>query len=315
MNGTLTIGPPGVSTPASVAMRIARSPPSRPKWRETTASGMSTCMRPASISAGTRRGKMNLSIEKPFLAPRSGSPGSFTYATPASASASTTRTIVERSTSGRIAAPFARSAATHYGTRALYTREDGAAPAQIPRGRVQPERHRGRRGRPARHRRAARRHRVERGYGAPHGRRARRRARPEGRGRPAVPARDGTHDPPAARARGPRRRHRRIFVRAPEPRPQGLDAGALRSLAGRGRGRRRRRRLPGGRHRPTAPRLPPRGRVQGGPAVHYWTERIFDAAGVAAPRLLAESAPLAIDTARLYAGAPRRAAHRRTSWT
>src|SRR3989475_490547 len=257
MNGTLTIGPPGVSTPASVAMRIARSPPSRPKWRETTASGMSTCMRPASISAGTRRGKMNLSIEKPFLAPRSGSPGSFTYATPASASASTTRTIVERSTSGRIAAPFARSAATHYGTRALYTRDDGAAPPQIPRGPVQPERHRGRRGRPARHRRAARRHRVERGDGAPHGRRARRRARPEGRGRPAVPARDGTHDPPAARARGPRRRHRRIFVRAPEPRPQGLDAGALRSLAGRGRRRRRRRRLPGGRHRPTAqPALP-----------------------------------------------------------
>src|SRR5213080_333633 len=105
MNGTLTIGPPGVSTPASVAIRRARSPPSRPKWRETTCSGMSTCMRPASISAGTRRGKMNLSIEKPFFAPRSGSPGSFTYATPASASASTTRTIVERSTSGRIAAP------------------------------------------------------------------------------------------------------------------------------------------------------------------------------------------------------------------
>src|SRR3989442_157864 len=80
MNGTLTIGPPGVSTPASVAMRIARSPPSRPKWRETTCSGMSTCMRPASISAGTRRGKLNLSIQKPFFGPRSGSPRSFTYA-------------------------------------------------------------------------------------------------------------------------------------------------------------------------------------------------------------------------------------------
>src|SRR2546425_1151967 len=158
MNGTLTIGPPGVSTPASVAMRIARSPPSRPKWRETASSGMSTCMRPASISAGTRRGKMNLSIEKPFFAPRSGSPGSFTYATPASASASTTRTIVERSTSGRIAAPFARSAATHYGTRALYTPEDGAAPPQIPRGRVHPERRRRRRRLPGgRHRPTAQR--------------------------------------------------------------------------------------------------------------------------------------------------------------
>src|SRR5437867_532176 len=109
MNGTLTIGPPGVSTPATVAMRIARRPPARPKWRETTSCGISTCMRPASISAGTRRGRMNLSIERPFFAPMSGSPGSFAYATTASTSASARRTIVERSTSGRIAAPFARS--------------------------------------------------------------------------------------------------------------------------------------------------------------------------------------------------------------
>src|SRR2546430_3269078 len=126
MNGTLTIGPPGVSTPATVAMRIARSPPARPKWRETTSCGISTCMRPASISAGTRRGRMNLSIEKPFFAPMSGSPGSFTYATAARTSASTTRTIVEGSTSGRIAAPFERSAATHYGTGAFSPRRRAA---------------------------------------------------------------------------------------------------------------------------------------------------------------------------------------------
>ena len=31
MNGTLTIGPPGVSMPARVAMRMARRPLSRPK--------------------------------------------------------------------------------------------------------------------------------------------------------------------------------------------------------------------------------------------------------------------------------------------
>src|SRR2546427_6806295 len=126
MNGTLTIGPPGVSTPATVAMRIARRPPARARWREPTSCGISTCMRPASISAGTRRGRMNLSIEKPFFAPMSGSPGSFRYATAARTSASTTRTIVEGSTSGRIAAPFARSAATHYGTGAFSPRRRAA---------------------------------------------------------------------------------------------------------------------------------------------------------------------------------------------
>jgi PAS domain S-box-containing protein len=49
------------------------------------------------------------------------------------------------------------------------------------------------------------------------------------------------------------------------------------------------------------------GRVHGALVVHYWSERVFDAQDVAALRLLAEHAALAIDNARLYADATRRA--------
>jgi PAS domain S-box-containing protein len=49
------------------------------------------------------------------------------------------------------------------------------------------------------------------------------------------------------------------------------------------------------------------GRVHGALVVHYWSERVFDAHDVAALRLLAEHAALAIDNARLYADATRRA--------
>ena len=57
--------------------------------------------------------------------------------------------------------------------------------------------------------------------------------------------------------------------------------------------------------------LASKGRVHGALAVHYWTERIFDDDEVAALKLLAESASLAIDNARLYAEALQRAAHLR----
>ncbi|HEX5816452.1 MAG TPA: GAF domain-containing protein, partial [Methylomirabilota bacterium] len=50
-----------------------------------------------------------------------------------------------------------------------------------------------------------------------------------------------------------------------------------------------------------------KGRVHGALVVHYWSERAFDAQDVAALRLLAEHAALAIDNARLYADATRRA--------
>ena len=49
------------------------------------------------------------------------------------------------------------------------------------------------------------------------------------------------------------------------------------------------------------------GRVHGALVVHYWSERLFDMQDVAALRLLAEHAALAIDNARLYADATRRA--------
>jgi PAS domain S-box-containing protein len=49
------------------------------------------------------------------------------------------------------------------------------------------------------------------------------------------------------------------------------------------------------------------GRVHGALVVHYWSERALDAQDVAALRLLAEHAALAIDNARLYADATRRA--------
>jgi PAS domain S-box-containing protein len=49
------------------------------------------------------------------------------------------------------------------------------------------------------------------------------------------------------------------------------------------------------------------GRVHGALVVHYWSERVFDTQDVAALRLLAEHAALAIDNARLYADATRRA--------
>jgi PAS domain S-box-containing protein len=50
-----------------------------------------------------------------------------------------------------------------------------------------------------------------------------------------------------------------------------------------------------------------KGRVHGALVVHYWTARPFDTEDVAALRLLAEHAALAIDNARLYADATRRA--------
>jgi PAS domain S-box-containing protein len=49
------------------------------------------------------------------------------------------------------------------------------------------------------------------------------------------------------------------------------------------------------------------GRVHGALVVHYWSERVFDMQDVAALRLLAEHAALAIDNARLYADATLRA--------
>jgi PAS domain S-box-containing protein len=49
------------------------------------------------------------------------------------------------------------------------------------------------------------------------------------------------------------------------------------------------------------------GRVHGALVVHYWSERVLDMQDVAALRLLAEHAALAIDNARLYADATRRA--------
>src|SRR2546422_5634974 len=57
--------------------------------------------------------------------------------------------------------------------------------------------------------------------------------------------------------------------------------------------------------------LASKGRAHGALAGHYWTERIFHDDEVAALKLLAESASLAIDNARLYAEALQRAAHLR----
>ncbi|HEX3176260.1 MAG TPA: GAF domain-containing protein [Methylomirabilota bacterium] len=54
-----------------------------------------------------------------------------------------------------------------------------------------------------------------------------------------------------------------------------------------------------------------KGRVHGALIVHYWTARTFDTQDVAAVRLLAEHAALAIDDARLYAEATARAARLR----
>src|SRR5438105_1168302 len=53
--------------------------------------------------------------------------------------------------------------------------------------------------------------------------------------------------------------------------------------------------------------LASKGRVHGALVVHYWTERTFDDDEIGALALLAESAALAIDNARLYADATRRA--------
>jgi PAS domain S-box-containing protein len=53
------------------------------------------------------------------------------------------------------------------------------------------------------------------------------------------------------------------------------------------------------------------GRVHGALVVHYWTERAFADEEVAALRWLAEQAALAIDNARVYADATRRAEHLR----
>jgi len=53
--------------------------------------------------------------------------------------------------------------------------------------------------------------------------------------------------------------------------------------------------------------LASKGRVHGALVVHYWTERTFDDDEIGALALLAESAALAIDNARMYADATRRA--------
>src|SRR2546430_2142796 len=53
--------------------------------------------------------------------------------------------------------------------------------------------------------------------------------------------------------------------------------------------------------------LASKGRVNGALVVHYWTERTFDDDEIGALALLAESAALAIDNARMYADATRRA--------
>jgi len=53
--------------------------------------------------------------------------------------------------------------------------------------------------------------------------------------------------------------------------------------------------------------LASKGRVHGALAVHYWTERAFSAEELGALELLAEQAALAIDNARVYADATRRA--------
>src|SRR5256884_1028002 len=109
---------------------------------------MSTCMRPARTSAGTRRGRMKVSIAKPFFAPTSGSPGSLRYATAASVSASTQRTIVEVSTTGRIARLLSTCGRHSLWHRvAIYSGDDGPADASSQRRRAQPERHRGSRDR------------------------------------------------------------------------------------------------------------------------------------------------------------------------
>src|SRR5207249_6543500 len=57
--------------------------------------------------------------------------------------------------------------------------------------------------------------------------------------------------------------------------------------------------------------LASKGRVHGALVVHYWAERTFDDDEIAALKLLAESAALAIDNAHLYAEALQRAAHLR----
>ena len=57
--------------------------------------------------------------------------------------------------------------------------------------------------------------------------------------------------------------------------------------------------------------LASKGRVHGALVVHYWTERTFDDDEIAALKLLAESAALAIDNAHLYAEALQRAEHLR----
>src|SRR5438046_2945697 len=57
--------------------------------------------------------------------------------------------------------------------------------------------------------------------------------------------------------------------------------------------------------------LASKGRVHGALVVHYWTVRTFDDDEIAALKLLAESAALAIDNAHLYAEALQRAEHLR----
>ena len=76
MKGTLTIGPPGVNTPAAEATTMPASPLCWPKYRETVSWGMSTCISPAMKMAGTIRGRMKATIDRPLRAPMAGSPGS-----------------------------------------------------------------------------------------------------------------------------------------------------------------------------------------------------------------------------------------------
>src|SRR5438552_3192227 len=96
-SGTLTMGPPGVSTPATLAIRMAASPEPWPKYRATASCGITTCSMPVRIKAGTSRGRMNQMRESLVLAPIQGRPGSFQYATRANPKASAVSMRVGRS--------------------------------------------------------------------------------------------------------------------------------------------------------------------------------------------------------------------------
>src|SRR3990172_2776100 len=180
-------------------------------------------MTPARMSAGTIRGRMNVSIEMPFLAPTRGSPGSLMYATIARTTTRPRRTNREGSNAERIAPIIA------YGRG-----PDGYSAG----GRSGPEPHRRAQRRARGRGRGARRRRVEWRDGAVDGRGPRRRPRPDGRRGSAAPAgRRGPRPPPrgAGRrdARGPRAAPRDVAGR-----PARLARGPVRAVAGCGRPRR-----------------------------------------------------------------------------